>query len=237
MSTHSIRPRWLTALRRLWRFGSLPPQGSEGIEILGHRGYVGGMWDEIGRLQFDFLVARGLVPQSVLLDVACGSLRLGTQVIPYLEPGHYLGIEKEEGLVRAGLEKELDPRVLAQKRPEIVISSEFEFERFGRTADFAIAQSLFTHLPARRICLCLRKLMPALAANGRFYATFFECERPVRNPRNPHDHGFFRYTRADMLAFGRDAGFTAEYLGEWSHPRGQVMVEYRPRSLDGHRGQ
>lgn len=228
--------RWLTSLRRLWRSGSLPPQGREGIEILGHREYVGGMWEEIGRLQFDFLVARGLTPQSVLLDVACGSLRLGRLVIPYLEPSHYLGIEKEEDLVRAGLEKELDPQIAAQKRPEFVISSEFEFDRFSRSADFAIAQSLFTHLPADRIRLCLRKLGSALAADGRFYATFFECERPVKNPRDPHDHGFFRYTRADMIAFGRDAGYTAEYLGAWNHPRGQVMVEYRPRPLGTRRG-
>ena len=224
--------RWLSTLRCWWRPKSLPPQGREGIAILGHREYVGGMWEEIGRLQFDFLVSRGLTPRSVLLDIACGSLRLGTHVIPYLDAGHYLGIEKEEGLVRAGLEKELDPQVVAQKLPEFVISSKFEFERFTRTADFAIAQSLFTHLPADRIRLCLRKLRPALTADGRVYATFFECQQPVSNPRDPHDHGFFRYTRADMIAFGRDAGLSAEYIGGWNHPRGQVIVEYRPRLCD-----
>jgi hypothetical protein len=42
-----------------------------------HRAVVGGMWDELGALQLDFLRARGLRPDSRLLDIGCGSLRLG----------------------------------------------------------------------------------------------------------------------------------------------------------------
>jgi SAM-dependent methyltransferase len=224
--------RWLTDLLHERILRSVPPEGPEGIAILGHRGYVGGRWDEIGQLQLDFLVEQGLSPQSVLLDVGCGSLRLGAKAIPLLEPGHYLAIEKEEGLVRAGLAREIDPRVLAEKRPEIVISSGFEFERLSRRADLAIAQSLFTHLPADRIRLCFGRLRRALVADGRFYATFLETERPVDNPHEPHDHRPFRYTSAEMLAFGEEADFTARYLGAWNHPRGQVMVEYRSRPAD-----
>ncbi len=89
-------------------FPFLDPQGDRGIAKRGHRGYVGGMWEEIGKLQFDFLLCKGLKPDSHLLDIACGSLRLGVKAIPYLERSHYLGIEKESGLVKAGLEKELD---------------------------------------------------------------------------------------------------------------------------------
>jgi hypothetical protein len=151
----------------------------------------------------------------------------GRLAIPFLESGHYLAIEKEDGLVRAGLEKELDPGVEAEKRPNIVVSSEFEFERPGPPADLAIAQSLFTHLPSDRIRLCMRKLRPALVENGRCYATFFETTRPVANPLEAHDHQSFLYTRAAMLAFGEEAGFTARYLGAWNHARGQVMVEFR----------
>jgi hypothetical protein len=38
---------------------ALKPQGEEAVEKLGHRNYVGGMWEEIGKLQFDFLSSRG----------------------------------------------------------------------------------------------------------------------------------------------------------------------------------
>ena len=52
-----------------------------------HREYVGGMWESIGRLQFDFLINQGMKPESILLDIACGCLRLGVHAIPYLNKG------------------------------------------------------------------------------------------------------------------------------------------------------
>lgn len=55
--------------RRLGR-----PDGTVGMYLLGHREYVGGMWDEIGKLQFNFLLSRGLRPEHVFLDIACGPL-------------------------------------------------------------------------------------------------------------------------------------------------------------------
>jgi hypothetical protein len=82
----------------------LRPEGETGIRKAGRRLYVGGAWDEIGKLQFDFLKQQGLKPYHYLLDIACGALRLGVRAIPYLERGHYLGIEKEEGLIAAGVQ-------------------------------------------------------------------------------------------------------------------------------------
>jgi hypothetical protein len=185
------------------------------------------MWEEIGRLQFDFLLFKGLKPHSHLLDIACGSLRLGVKAIPYLERSHYLGIEKESGLVKAGLEKELDPRLRGEKQPKIVISDSFEIEKLGQKADFAITQSLFTHLPPSLIDLCFKKLYPWLEDDGVFYATFFETERKINNPKKPHDHGYFAYTQTEMRGFGETNGFISNYIGNWNHPRNQVIVEYR----------
>ncbi len=205
----------------------LPPEGDKGIEKVGHRFYVGGHWEEIGSLQFDFLKSKGLKPESYLLDIACGSLRLGVKAIPFLEPEHYLGIEKESGLVAAGLENELAKHIRVAKRPKIVISDSFEFSKIGHKADFAIAQSLFSHLPPDLIALCFKNLYPWLADDGVFFATYFEVKTPRKNDRKPHDFGYFAYTKLQMLAVAEAYGFTANYIGDWNHPRGQVMVEYR----------
>ena len=214
-------------VRKIAPFAFLPFKGDRGIAIRGHRGYVGGMWEEIGKLQFDFLLSEGLRPDSYLLDIACGSLRLGVKAIPYLERSHYLGIEKESGLVKAGLEKELDPKIRLEKQPHVVISDSFEFEKLGQKADSAIAQSLFTHLPSSLINLCFKKLYPWLEDDGVFYATFHETERRINNPKKPHDHGYFAYTQTEMCGFGETNGFTSNYIGDWNHPRNQVIVEYR----------
>ena len=203
------------------------PEGDRGIEKRGHRGYVGGRWEEIGKLQFNFLLDRGLKPNSFLLDIACGSLRLGVKAIPYLEPSHYLGIEKESGLVKAGIEKELEPRLREIKLPNIVISNSFEFKKLGQQADFAIAQSLFTHLPPRLINLCFKNLYLHLNDGGVFYATYYRTDQKINNPKRSHDHGHFAYTQDEMICFGETNGFTANYIGDWNHPRNQVIVEYK----------
>lgn len=221
--------KFIQAVRKVLPFAFLEPEGDKGIDKIGHREYVGGMWDEIGQLQFNFLLSRGLKPDSYLLDIACGSLRLGVKAIPYLEPMHYLGIDKEEGLVKAGLEKELDQKVRAEKKPNIVVSDSFEFEKLGQKANFAMAQSLFTHLPPDLIHLCFKRLGPQFDDDGAFYATYFETSQQIRNPKESHDHGFFGYTKQEMLEFGTANGFEANYIGDWKHPREQVIVEYRKK--------
>jgi hypothetical protein len=202
--------------------------GPEGVRQAGHRRYVGGLWDEIGRLQFDFLVAEGLLSHHYLLDIACGSLRAGVHFIPYLESGHYLGIEKEADLLQAGIDQELGRELYEQKRPVLLADGAFSFERFGVRPDFALAQSLFTHLPVEIIEQCMRKLRPVIADTGRFYATFFETHEQWTNPDEPHDHGTFKFTRQQFNELGRATGWDAHYIGEWKHPRGQVMVLYKP---------
>ena len=202
-------------------------QGPEGITEIGHRVYVGGKWDEIGDLQFAFLKQQGLRPEHVLLDIACGSLRLGVKAIPYMQPGHYLGIEKEQQLLDAGVDQELGEALLKSKSPRLLCSADFSFEQFETPVDMAIAQSLFTHLPPPLIGLCLEKLRPCLKPDGSFFATFFEVEQERDNPSDPHDHGYFAYTREQMERFGSDQGYRVDYIGNWGHPRDQVMVVYR----------
>src|SRR5271168_1826262 len=72
---------WSLLLNRL---RGLQTEGMESVGELGYRRYVGGYWDQVGRLQFEFLQSRGLQSNHVLLDIACGSLRGGRFFIPYL---------------------------------------------------------------------------------------------------------------------------------------------------------
>jgi hypothetical protein len=199
------------------------------IGQMGYRAYVGGSgarWESIGRLQFYFLVDRGLRPEHVLLDVACGALRGGVLFIPYLEPGNYLGIELAADLIKVGINVELGQTLFESKRPEFVVSGAFEFSRFSKRPDFAIAQSLFTHLIKLEIRLCLENLRKVAKENTRFYATFFEVASPVRNPEKSDPHRFFRYSKGEMAEFGTSTGWHPRYIGPWQHPANQMMFEY-----------
>jgi SAM-dependent methyltransferase len=204
--------------------------GPEGIaQHGGHRNYIGGWWEEIGKLQFDFLVSRGLKPHHYLCDVACGSLRAGIHFIRYLEPGHYMGIDKEQQLIDSGISQELGRDVYEAKRPQFVVSSDFEFEKFADHPDFALAQSLFTHLRPQMIVSCMRKLRGWIAPGGTFYATYFESSTRYVDSSEPDVHRYYYetyYTRDQMLDFGERTGWRAEYIGDWNHPAKQVMVKY-----------
>jgi SAM-dependent methyltransferase len=201
----------------------------ESLTQKGHREFVGGLWDELGQLQFHFLVKEGLMPDHVFLDIACGSLRAGRLLIPYLDPGNYLGIDKHFELIEAGKAKEIECDVLEAKHPEFVVSNCFSFENFSKRPDFCLAQSLFTHLRKRDIDLCFRRLSAFVKPGCRFYATFLETSIPIPSVASSHSHRAFFYTRRAMEGFGRQSDWDTRYIGHWNHPRGQKIIEYIKR--------
>ena len=204
-----------------------------------HRGYVGGMWEEIGQVQIDFMVRQGLKPDDVFLDVACGSLRAGRHFISYLNPDSYLGLDHHGWLIEAGLKHEISKQARKEKRPEFVVSDAFKFDQFTKRPNFGIAQSLFSHLTPEDIHLCLANLKEAMQPAGRFFATFIPkgnrvaafAERgiPTREYENPAasaDDLAFEYDAEDILKIGREIGWQTRYIGDWGHPRGQEMLEF-----------
>lgn len=202
--------------------------GPEGVRQAGHREYVGGLWDEVGRLQLGFLRGQGLRRDHRLLDIGCGALRGGVHLIRYLYWDRYTGVDKEPELLRIGAEREVGPAIMAAKRPTLLALADFEFDRLPTRPDIAWAHSLFTHLPMEYILRCLANLRPVMAPGGVLYATFGECDEPKDNPAEPHDHRLFEYTPAEMTEAGRATGWRVQHLGKWGHPRGHRMLKLTP---------
>ena len=199
------------------------PEPNAQVESLDHRAYVGGLWEKIGRLQFEFLLRQGLARSDCLLDIACGSLRGGVHFINYLNPGNYLGIEKQRRLVELGIEKELGRAVFLKQKPEFVFSGDFEFHRFSKIPSYSIAQSLLTHLVPSDIHTCLRNLRAFVKDGHVAFATFFEGDSSC-NSDESHPHKCFHYSVEEMDAFGRRVGWKPTCFGNWDHPIDQVMI-------------
>jgi hypothetical protein len=215
--------------RRLWSKlaggSAVSPEGEAGVAVLGHRDYVGGLWDEIGTLQFEFLVERGLRPGHIFLDIACGSLRGGVHFIRYLDIGNYLGIDKEKQLIDLGLKEELGQDDFESKQPEFVVSDSFEFTRFSKKPDYSLAQSLFTHLTDTDIEACLANLRGVVDTGHQCFATFFEGST-IENANSSHSHKNFHYAPDQLSALAARHSWTSVYIGDWHHPRGQVMMQF-----------
>lgn len=199
-----------------------------------HREVVGGLWDEIGDLQYRFLIDHGLQPQHTLLDIGCGSFRGGVRFIQYLEAGNYIGIDINQSLLDVELKAvELQDKM---QRENLVCLLDFEFDRLGRQFDYALAHSLFTHLTFNRIRRCLERLVPVINVGGHFFATFFELRRTA-SPSLPftHDPGEivtydtrdpYHYKLADFFYAASGLPWQIRYIGGWEHPRGQLMLEF-----------
>lgn len=201
-----------------------------------HRELIGGLWDEMGQLQLDFLISHGLLPHHRLLDIGCGVFRDGVKLIPYLDPGGYWGIDKNESLLNVGWDLEIKRYGLTARQPrdQLVCLDDFQFSRLGVRFDYAIAQSLFTHLSLNRVRRCLARLAPCLVEGGRLFATFFEVppgrdreDEQLHTPGGLVSHSdryFYHYDMDDFTFVTRDLPLRVERIGDWGHPRGQNMV-------------
>ena len=127
-----------------------------------HREIIGGMWDELGRLQFDFMAREGLKPHHKLLDVGCGSLRGRIHFIRYLDVGNYIGVDPNISLLDAGYEIELASRGLKERMPRenLICTADFAPPFPDGAFDFALAQSVFTHVSLNTIRKCFEQNRP-----------------------------------------------------------------------------
>jgi SAM-dependent methyltransferase len=199
----------------------------EDIEAGRHRRLVGGRWDEIGTLQLVHLISQGLEPDHSVLDVGCGALRAGVRLVGYLEPGRYFGIDISPSLIRAG-HWELSQAGLEDRCPpeNLRVTDSFDCD-FGVEFDFAVAQSLFTHIPLSEIERCLERVEGAMRPGGRLFASY-NGRPPGRKLLRPARRDPFRHAYDDLAAAG-GSQWSARYIDDWGHPRGMRMIEYRRR--------
>lgn len=194
----------------------------------GHRGIVGGLWDVIGPLQRDFLIQRGLAPSDNVLDVGCGALRAGVHLAEYLEDSRYYGIDISTALIDAGYKYEIAGTPLSLKLPRSNLHATPSFDApFGVMFDFGLATSVFTHLPIDYYCRCLDTLSFVFRPGARFYLTVFEgsgTTNRVDGIITHDDRDPFHFSRSDLEA-ATPPSWTFDWIGEWGHPRGQMMVE------------
>src|SRR5207247_1444352 len=111
-----------------------------------YRAYVGPPedYDLIAAMTFNLLTTLGLRQHHSLLDVGCGSLRIGRLLIPYLNRGKYFGVEPNKWLVEEGIKRELGEDLVQIKYPTFFFtdSAEAVCEAKG-LFHFAVTEMIF----------------------------------------------------------------------------------------------
>lgn len=204
----------------------IPPGGEH------HRAYVGppADYDLIAGLSFGVLFASGLRETHQVLDVGCGSLRVGRLLIPYLRREHYCGIEPNRHLVETAIQSETGKDLINLKKPRFSDNSDFSGRVFANAFDRVLAQSIFSHTYPDLTRVGLQAIEEVLSPTGLLVGTYYPGE-------SRGDGSGWLYPSCTKYGWDEFNGLlmaSGLYGSEisWPHPRQQWFVAGRPSLAD-----
>jgi cyclopropane fatty-acyl-phospholipid synthase-like methyltransferase len=193
-----------------------------------YRAYVGppGDYDLVSAMTFGLLTACGLRQGHTLLDVGCGSLRLGRLLIPYLNPGNYIGLEPNKWLVDDGLRYEVGASLAEVRAPAFIYDTSLDSLPSETLFDYVVAQSIFSHTAPDLLGRWIADIAASLSQNGILLATV------IRGSTDFGGEGWIypecvEYRLETVAAMAAREGLQFQVL-DWFHPRQQWCAMYRP---------
>ena len=194
-----------------------------------YRAYVGPPrdYDLVAAMGFGLLVHLGMRQQHRVLDIGCGSLRIGRLLIPYLNRGGYTGLEPNGWLVEEGIEREVGRDQVRIKAPEFVVADTARsLIARGARFDYMLAQSIFSHTGPDLLDRWLGEAAQLLDDAGTLVATYLEGDE------DPAETGWiypgcvlFRRDTMDAMAARHGLQFVPL---DWHHPRQRWALFAKP---------
>lgn len=193
-----------------------------------YRAFIGPAqdYDLISAMSFGLLTTLGLRQHHSLLDIGCGSLRIGRLLIPYLNKGNYVGIEPNEWLVNEGIAREVGEDQIRIKEPEFLYADSAAKLDDGDVFDFAVAQSIFSHCGRDLVERWLKEVSGHLSHSGALVATFIGGVVDFAGSGWVYPH-CVSFRLETMLKMSMDAGLRFRLL-DWRHPRQQWALFAAP---------
>jgi len=148
-------------------------------EMIRQHGFLGvpvETFDQAGRRQLIALLNEGLNPESAVLEIGCGCLRVAYWLIRVLDPGCYHGIEPARERVEYGLQYLLTPEDVSVKKPRFDFNPDFDSSVFGTRFDYFLAGSIWTHASKQHIETMLDSFVRDSTPNAVFLTSFLPAE-------------------------------------------------------------
>jgi hypothetical protein len=120
---------------------------------------------------FCLALMEGMARDALVLEIGCGCLRTGYWFVQYLNEERYFGIEPNAKMLDAGRELLLG-RLEAEKSPQFSNNEDFDFGVFGRTFDFVVAYSIWSHASKRQIETMLDQFKRTANSGARFITSW-----------------------------------------------------------------
>ena len=189
-----------------------------------YRAFVGPPenYDLASAMQFNLLTQMNLRENQSILDIGCGSLRVGRLLIPYLQPSKYFGLEPEKWLIDEAIKKELGEEIINIKKPIFKHDDNFNLGIFNETFDFILAQSIFSHAPEKLIRKCAIEAEKIMKTKSIFLATFYEGSKDHVGSKWVYPGNVY-YTFEKIKEIFNDANLICKKL-DWIHPYSQKWI-------------
>lgn len=194
-----------------------------------YRAYVGppNDYDFIAAMSFNLLTCLGLRQHHRVLDVGCGSLRVGRLLIPYLNKGNYIGYEPNQWLVEAGIDNEVGGDQINIKKPQF-FGSDGLGDVQANSVDYILVHSIFSHCGADLLEDWLENIFRIVKDDGFFLATY------VRGLEDTIKEGWVypgcvEYTEKTIKDIALNVGFNSQSL-YWYHPRQEWLCFHKDKN-------
>lgn len=192
-----------------------------------YRAYVGPPedYDLVSAMVFNLLTCSGLRQHHKVLDIGCGSIRIGRLLIPYLNRGNYYGVEPNKWLVEKGIEEEVGNDLIRIKNPTFSYRDNLSEFKDKLNINFAIAQSIFSHTGIDLLTSWIKQVSNHLADDGAIFATF------ILGPEDTHESGWVYPGCVDLSIdtidrIAQENGLQSLQLN-WAHPRQSWVLLYK----------
>lgn len=146
---------------------------------MAERGFLGvptPTFERAGREQMLMLLQAGLLPESRVLEIGCGCLRVAYWLVRFLEPGGYCGIEPARVRVHHGLQYLFSTEEILLKRPQFRYNADFDTSVFDARFDYFIARSIWTHASKAQIETTLDGFVRDTGDSGVFLASYLPAQ-------------------------------------------------------------
>jgi SAM-dependent methyltransferase len=132
---------------------------------------------DVGKEFLNFLREHGLRPEHHVLDYGCGILRAALQLVPYLEPGRYVGVDISGARLEQGHQLMSEAGIAPDRYETHLVYDCSLKELDGRKFDYVWAHAVLTHMPEADIRSLLVALKAHLNRGASFFFTYFPSEK------------------------------------------------------------
>lgn len=135
---------------------------------------------ETAKIEKQLLIENGLKTSHLFVDFGCGSLRLGSELISYLNSNKYIGLDMTDYFINMGKES-LSKELLKEKNPTFkIINSETISELQTSGVNFLMSAAVLIHIPENELNQYFKNIITLIGKNGKAYVDFVKSDRIVK---------------------------------------------------------